>query len=150
MPLSISGSIDLTIPTILPRQSFTPTIGGGITGSSNNTAMWWRVGQNLYMEGRVNFTGANPGSGLLTVSVPSGLTINTNALSCGSDSYYSFTSLLGSAYFFIAGAGWKFLYPVFNSTTTFYLVENTQSMTVDLFSPGDSFAYTVSVPILGW
>lgn len=136
--------------TITQPTAFTPTIGGGITGSSNNKAMWWRVGPILHMEGRVNFTGANPGTGILTVAVPNGLTINENALACGSNSYYSFTSLLGNATYFIAGAGWKFLEPVHNDTTTIQFFENTQAMTVDLFLPGDSFSYNVAMPILGW
>lgn len=148
--MAISGAIDVTIPIILPRQSFTPTIGGGVTNSTDNKAMWWRVGQTLWMEGRVQFPGANLGSGLLTVAVPSGLIINENALACGSNSYYSFTSLLGNATYFISGSGWKFLEPVHNDTTTIQFFENTQAMTVDLFAPGDAFSYNVSVPILGW
>jgi hypothetical protein len=136
------------------RTAYTPALGGSPTNVLLNSAFYWRVGPNIHIEGQLNFNGTSAGSGDLTIALPAPaavqLLIDTAQISGGTDTSNQGTTKLGDAEFFIQGAGWKFAYPQYNSTSTVYFAENTQHIGAGDFANGDSFKYYITAPIVGW
>lgn len=134
-------------------QSYTPT--GSWTANTTYTGKYARVGQNLLLDILVSTSGA-PTAASLTVNIPSGLVIDTSALT----SFVNGLSTLG-------GVG-----VVNDSTTTAYNIQVVYSSTTAVrvlfqnnasgaqtavnatapitFGAGDSVNFQCSVPIVGY
>ncbi len=138
------------------RTYFDPALDSGITGSIVSRAFWWRDGNNLNVEGTITFQGAGAGTAneAITIGLPvissTQLLINTTQLSNGTCSTNQGATQLGYAHYFISGSGWKFLYPVFNTTGAVKFVENNQALSTGQLNAGDGIKYFITAPIIGW
>ncbi len=146
------ASIDLGLPVVTQRVAYTPTLDSGISGSITSTAFWWREGQHINITGLITFSGADGGGAAedITVALPQGLTIYTNSLPGGTANSNQAGSQLGYGHYFIQGSGWKFIYPIFNTTNSVYFIENTQHITAAQMQPGDGVKYFIQAPVVGW
>lgn len=147
--MATSGSIDLTVPLISNPVAYTPTLDSGITNTVINTAYWYRVGESVFINGLLTFNGNGGAAEEFTISLPSGIIINTAVLAGGTATSNQGATMLGFGYWFIQGSGWKFVYPNFNTTGSVFFVENTQHIQAAEFNNGDGFRYEIIVPILG-
>jgi hypothetical protein len=119
------------------------------TSVSLNTAQYRRVGSDLIISGLVDYNGAGA-SGTFTVSLPSGDSIDPNAVTSttvGSPNFgqWGWFDATGSA----ASRGG---YVTYNTATTLQFQRNDTSNPVDssAFAASDKINFQVAVPIAGW
>lgn len=134
--------------------NYTPVLDSGITNVDGNSAFWWRVANRINIEGTITFSGNGGGAEDITVALPLvnavQLLWDTAQLSGGTATSNKAASMMGWGYYFIQGSGWKFIYPVYNSTSTVYFVENTQHVQASGLNNGDGLRYFLTGPIAGW
>jgi hypothetical protein len=129
--------------------SYTPILGlTGLTGDGK----WWREGAFLCVHGSAVYASAVSGTSL-TVSIPSGLTIDTSALPTLNE------LVLGTVGGIDNGVAWVGGWIGYNTTTTVIIYAKTattyQYGTVTASAPftlaaGDRFNWQFKVPITGW
>ena len=145
--------------------SYTPTLFGGTNGSTftNNTTNgeWRRVGSNLEISIRTNFTGApGTGTGGFSWTLPTGLVIDTARLPLVSNTF----AALGNGNFAKNSTtnAHTIITPMYTPFDT--TINQTTSVVcyyqggITLLSPtnlvtvasGDDIAFTATVPIVGW
>ena len=141
-------------PQIIPQgavttdwQVYTPTVAGqGSATFSFNTAYWRRVGDDLELRGFLATNAAGSGASNLTLSLPSGLVMDTAKISASSP-----TVLPG--YGTISNPNNTFIMPSGASTTTIFFYKNGTALQVltgsDLTS-STSIEWAIKVPITGW
>ena len=141
-------------PQIIPQgaivtdwQAYTPTVAGqGSATFSFNTAYWRRVGDDLELRGFLASNVAGSGASNLTLSLPSGLVMDTAKISASSP-----TVLPG--YGTISNPNNTFIMPSGASTTTIFFYKNGTALQVltgsDLTS-STSIEWAIKVPITGW
>lgn len=147
------GAIDLSIPVITRRQSIVPVYDTGMTNSVTSSLWLWREGQHLCGDGKISFAAQAAVGETLTISVqnfPGFTSFDINSLPGGALNTNQGTSLVGYSYWFIQGSGWKFLYPAYNTSNSFYFVENTQVLQANEPNTGDAINYYIKVPVTGW
>jgi hypothetical protein len=129
-------------------KSYTPTLTW-VSNVSSNTAFWRRVGDSLEVEGNIVVSGA-PTSATLTVTLPSGLSVDTAKLS---------TSSTGSAVVGLATANDSGNTHVgkaeYLSTTTIRFSGDDGTSVWNATNPftfgaSDEVSYRFTVPISGW
>lgn len=132
-------------------QSYTATYSS-LTNATAST-FWKRDGQHLLIEGKVSWTGAG-GAGNFTVDLPGAEAgtplIDTAALPGGTGTSNQAASLLGDGYWFDSGTGWAYIYARYVDTNTVGFVRNPQVVDGGDFANGDSFNFSLKLPIVGW
>lgn len=126
---------------------YTPTLSS-TTGVSGNVAFHSRRGEKLHVNGYVTWNGTGGGS-TFTVSIPSGLTIDTAKL----PSTTNLASRLGSGRWFDSGSTTRPENVEYSSTTSiqFRADDSTGGVPIGTgFASGDFLAYDFDVPIVGW
>ncbi len=126
--------------------SYTPTLSNA-TNATVNMSTYSRVGDKLKINGLITWAGAGGGS-TFTVSLPSGLTIDTAKIKNNVES-----SLLGTALWQDSGTAFKTVAVEYSSTTVVQFEEVTSSTGVLVgtgFASGDTLSYYFEVPIVGW
>lgn len=139
----------LQVPTT-HRVSYVPAISGSITNVASNLAFWWRIDQHMFVDWLITFNGNGGLAADLVLPLPPGFTIDTSSIPGGSAVSNQGANLIGEAYFFIQGGGWKFLYANFNTTSSVYFVENTQHLQANEPNAGDGIRAFLCMPIAGW
>lgn len=142
MPVGMAGS---------DSQTYTPTFTGFTTAFNGSTAFtYWRVGEMLHIQGTIKI-GTNLPNGIITFTLPAGLTPNWTKYNLGIiglDSYQK----LGNAYAYGSasftgevsrqGAG---------NTISFTGSSGEWNATVPFtFAATDTIQFQMSVPIIGW
>ncbi len=138
-----SQEFRLTTPT-----TYSPTISNTDTVSSS-VFKYWREGKYLAIDGILNYNNAGA-AGAVTISLPTGLVIDTSYLSSGTNTASATATLLGHGQWFDAGVGWKACWPRYASTTTFNIATVNQAWSNDIAGNGDSIQIRVYVPIVSW
>lgn len=125
--------------------NYTPTVSN-TTNVNVRTAYWRRVGDSLEVRGYIGWNGTGAGAAF-TVSLPSGLSIDTNKTS----SIVTETSL-GYLQFKDSGVSYRVGNVVYDSTTAvkFVLDSATDALLGTGFTTSDSLFFTFTVPIAGW
>ena len=138
------GPVNLAFGSIeTDEESYTPTLGGS-PSVSGNVAYWKRSGDSLFVRGR--FFVVSGGSGILTISLPPGLSADTSKFSVISDTN------VGTGYWNDAGTGFFTLNARGNSTTNvaFFRDSDIGSFNASSLAVNDTVTYTFRVPIAGW
>ena len=133
--------------TTIPA-SYSPTISNTDTVSSS-VFKYWREGKYLNIDGILNYNGVGA-AGTVTITIPTGLVMDTSHLSSGTNTANATATLLGSGQWFDSGVGWKSCWPRYNSTTTFNIATVNQAWSNDIAGNGDSIQVRVIVPVVGW
>lgn len=124
-----------------------------IASSTNVTIVTkcYRDGQFLIIEGKAKWTGAG-GAGNLTITLPTvgAPLISTADLVGGTGVANDTVTRVGAGHWFDSGVGWRDVYPIFASTTTFNFAMTDQILAGDQFASGDSLNFDVKLPIVGW
>lgn len=150
MSLGGGGFVQSTLQFPLTRRvAYTPTLSAGATNITANTAFWWRDNQHMFIDWQITFGGDGGTGADATITIPTGA-IDTSVLCGGTDTSNKAASMVGQGYYFIQGAGWKFLYGSFATTTTLYFIENSQHLQWNQLHDGDGVRMTIRVPIVGW
>lgn len=127
------------------RTSYTPTLSGFTGGTQTlSLAYWWRRGNEIYGAVRYTLSGTQTGASSVTISLPSGTTIDTTTIgTSGYDQSGTFRSP-GSTSFFGSVA--------YNSTTAFGLTKNNTgaNMAGADFAGAVEFDVWFHFPITGW
>lgn len=132
--------------------SFTPT--GSWVSNTTYSGRWRRVGDKAEIQYSLQITGGVTAASL-TVSIPSGLSIDSSKLIGGLDAPVGFGSFLD------AGNYYGIATPFYNTSTTLLVrggaVSGTQSLlaqvtqtTPQTWASGDSITFTAELPIVGW
>jgi hypothetical protein len=139
-------------PVVTDWQSYTPT--GSWTSNTTYTGLWRRVGKQIEVQANLTLSGA-PNAASLTISIPSGYSIDTSNMVNGT----SQDQWVGGGAGIRTGTAHLVLSAVYNNTTSiqvgyqnsilgqFANVTNTAPYT---FGNGDTIQVTFKVPILGW
>jgi hypothetical protein len=125
---------------------YTPTLGNG-GGVATSTHYWSREGKFIHIQGYLEWSSAGSGS-TLTVSLPSGLTIDTDYIRASVQN-----SVHGDGQWLDNGTARKGLNVVYNTTNNFGFEEITNSagaVTGSFFASGDVLTYNLRFPIVGW
>jgi hypothetical protein len=134
-------------------QSFTPT--GSMSTNTTYTGRYRRVGDSIQVNANVAWSGA-PNAVNLTVSIPSGLTIDTTKMVPGTG--VATSGIFGTGAGTLAGASKQVLVS-YNSTTSVIptiqtsLTGSASAVTATsggTIQNGDNLSLTFQVPILGW
>jgi hypothetical protein len=151
--ISVAPSDVARGPIITDWVEYTPT--GGWTGSVTYTGKWRRIGDSAEIEIGVLASGAPTGTNLNTITMPSGLTIDTDKLS---ESTFA-RNVFGTGQGVDTGASLYQLLAVGDTSTantirilydagsTAGQVTKTAPFTV---ASGDTFTVKALVPIQGW
>lgn len=120
---------------------WTPTFGGWSVSSSD--LKWRRVGDNLHAIGTFQMT---TGAGAMTMSLPNGLTIDSNKIS--TSNYQT----VGMASISTASAHWATILAQGNLSTVTFGLHNVSSSGNTPFTSwsAERFQLNFSVPITGW
>lgn len=133
------------------RVAYTPTLDAGMTNVATNAAFWWRIGDSIYIEGGFTISGGGGGAAeTITVSLPSGLLVNTAKLSTGTSTTNPGGPLFGACVWFQQGAAWRVVWPTYSTTSNFRFYNNTQIFSADQLGDGDGVHYNINLPISGW
>lgn len=143
--LKVGPSIISTAAVVTDLVNYTPTVSN-TTNVNVRTAYWRRVGDSLEVRGYIGWSGTGAGAAF-TVSLPSGLSIDTNKTS----SIVTETSL-GYLQFKDSGVSYRAGNVVYDSTTAvkFVLDSATDALLGTGFTVSDSLFFTFTVPIAGW
>lgn len=144
-----------SIATVTPWVAYTPT--GSWVSNTTYTGLWRRVGDTLEARAKAATSGA-PTNTQLTISIPSGLTIDTTKLLTTTQ---GFASILGEVVAVDAAAAIYFGAVVYNDTTSVYgyvfsasgayaQAANFSTTAPFTFGSGDSVEFKFKVPIVGW
>lgn len=143
--VSVGPQITAAGAAISDWAAYTPTVTNGGTTSAN-TGMWRRVGDSIQIQIRTSFTGA--GSGVVTYSIPSGLSIDTARLSNSTQ----YRAMLGSGMWLNSGTDYEHLGVVYSSTTAIAFQQQAASAEFNgtLLATGDNIYAEFMAPIVGW
>lgn len=137
------GPTNLSFGAIVTdMESYSPTISQAtVTGS---TAFYKRVGDSLYVQGRFFVT--TGGSGVLTIPLPPGLSIDSNKVANASQ------SSVGDGFWVDSGTGFFSLSARTDTSTTiaFYQDGAGASFNGSSLAANDIISYNFEVPIVGW
>lgn len=130
-------------------ETYTPTVSW--TTNTTASALWRRDGPDIKVQFSVSATGA-PGSGNLTLSIPSGIVANASKMATGTRQYG------GTAYIFDASTGatrvLAAVEPIFPGGTTVQFIASGNSLvspTVPFtWASGDIIYGEFSLPVVGW
>lgn len=127
--------------------SYTPTLSS-TTNVSLNTSYWKRVGNGIILELGVEWNGAG-GAGTFTLSLPSGLSIDTTALPAIGNSTVKLG--VGERYQDTSGE-YRLMTVLLNSSTTLSFIgrDGTSPFAGTDFADQDSLQAEVFIPISGW
>ena len=135
-----------------PNTVNSPVTYVATLSSATNTAQViksYRDGQFLKIDGKITWSGAG-GAGTFSMSIPSGLVMDTAFLVGGTTITNQGVTMVGYGYWFDSGNGWLFIYPTYASTTTINFVMNTQLLDGGQLAAGDAINFHIEVPIVGW
>lgn len=130
-------------------ETYTPTVSW--TSNTTASALWRRDGPDIKVQFSVSATGT-PGSGNLTLSIPSGIVANASKMATGTRQYG------GTAYIFDASTGatrvLAAVEPIFPGGTTVQFIASGNSLvspTVPFtWASGDIIYGEFSLPVVGW
>lgn len=123
--------------------AYTPTLNSN-TSVASNTAYHRRVGDSIEIQGLVTYNGVGAATPL-TISLPTGLTLNTSKLSSGS------SSSVGTGYWSDAGTAFKNIMARANTSSfAFYDHGGAGTLGSNAFANGDVVSYSVLIPVQGW
>jgi hypothetical protein len=141
-------------PVISAVKAWTPT--GSMNTNTTYAGKYWTVGNWLWMDVKITFAGA-PNSTTLTVNLPSGFTIDTNALA---DASSTNNGTLGWGSFYDTSASIPYIATIQYENTTSIRVKSVRytSSAVDAagsqsqatpvtVAAGDSISFTARVPV---
>ena len=148
------GPVNATFSTpVTDWVSYAPT--GAWTTNTTYTGRWRRVGDSMEVQARVTVAGGAPGSGNLTVTLPSGYSIDTAKI-LGTVQY---SVAMGTGQIIDSGSGAHVIQPSYNNATSVGLLYQSalsggQSVVTPTapitFASGDTVEVTFRVPIVGW
>jgi len=126
-------------------KTYTPTFTP-VTPASNN-CYYRRVGDSIEINFRCSYT-SNPGSGAVSITLPSGVTLDSSKMSATNDMG------LGAAEFFKSGVRYSAI-AIFGTTTSVYFLVPTSVVSSGLLdgsviNNGDSFGGILTLPVVGW
>lgn len=125
-------------------DSYTPVLNSN-TGVSVNTAKWRRIGDTVYVQGKLTYNGTGSSSSL-TVSVPTGLSIDSSKLgSSSSDKQTLGNGLSNLATLEVASAVWDS-----GNNIAFYKNNTSGLLQSSTFTASAEFTYEFFSPIQGW
>lgn len=76
----VTTEVPVDVPVVTAWESYTPTISN-LVGGANISFKYRRVGSNVEINGRLQTTTASPSNSTLAIGLPSGLTIDSSAIS---------------------------------------------------------------------
>lgn len=127
--------------------SYSPTLSSS-SNVSTSTCWYRRTGDTIHVKGEIVWSGAG-GGGTFTVSLPSGMSIDTNK--------YSTTSIENTVHgwgqWFDNGTARKSVGLIYNDTTTVAFEEWTSSagsIAGTSFASGDHLSFQFFAPVTGW
>lgn len=143
----VTNNVPTNVPIVTASEPITITFtsGGTISGQKVNQA---RVGDKLFLEGSVNFSGAGSGS-IFQINMPTGLNIDTSKIDSATGSYGNH---IGTAGWWDNGVGSKQLMPWVNSSTriSFAIHGSFSNLLGSDLAVNDSIAFAIFVPIAEW
>lgn len=148
-----------TGPLYLSRTTFTPTLttGSGALSNYSSTGQYWVVGDTLYVDGQISFSGASSSFTQIFVDIPTGFTLNLPDTTVGrylaGEVKMLDAGVLGYSVGPVAyesGNKFQLLYSVISTHTGNVpvaggVIQNTIPFT---FGSGDSINYSFKVPIV--
>lgn len=128
-------------------QSYTPTVSNLGTGSSTNTGRWRRIGDSAQIEFNIQKdASAGSGTGTVTISLPSGLVVDTSKFSAS-----SFNGHVGTLYTNDSTqAASNNAVQYVNSVSGIVLLYGTISLQGLNMSANNTWRGVITLPILGW
>jgi hypothetical protein len=132
--------------------SYTPT--GSFTTNTTYSGFWRRVGKNLEAKIRMSFAGATNATTLSSITLPSGLSIDT-AIVASSNAYIGSgvlvdTTVNGYPLTVLPNGTGAVVPLVHNASTTYALTNNITNTAPFSIGSGDFIDFDFSVPIVGW
>ena len=146
--------LERRIPSIWTTYTPTITSASGSLTNYTTTAQWRRVGSNIEVQGRIQFTGAPGTWSSPFIAPPTGISFDgTNLISSG--------TLLGQCYLEDSGTAVNLATVVYNGTTTVFIQSLTSSaayVTASSVTQAIPYAWAVndrmhfnfSAPVSGW
>lgn len=137
--------------------AYTPSFGTGFGTVTNASAHWTRRGSYLKVIGTCNPPGSGVGSNPYSISLPSGLSLDTNSLSINSNSLGSAGCIVGEGSQNTNSSSMRIATAPGTSTSLVYLCPNFTSSTANvppsastLLDNNGTFSFYFEVPISGW
>lgn len=138
--------------------AYTPTLTGGASFTDEGI-FWHREGKFLVARGTGTIT--TPNASAFTVSLPTGLTVDSSTQSTTTDSnsvgvLYKISGTVASTYATVSQGPWvAFTDTAASSSIAYFSRSNTGSRFTkspgnDLFATGDRFRFEFKIPIQGW
>ena len=147
--IKVKPSVYVYGTPITDKKAFTPTFTGFGTVSNNN-CFWWREGDSLSME--INFTSGTSTATTASVSLPSGLSIDTSKLDTSGSNIFGF-GIVSSA----AAVTWCLIAANTGGTVLYFSQQSASNSGIgplngsNYLSSGQSAHFIVrNVPIQGW
>lgn len=147
------GPTNLAFGTVVTDwEGYTPTFSGINAGTApNQIYRWRRVGDTMEVTGFVEAGGTGMNiSDAVTVSIPSGYTIDTNKIKASLEQNLGSVSLLDQLVRrYVGSVNYSSLTSVRFVVDTNFLAPNIPS-TAWFDSPSDAISWSFKVPIVGW
>lgn len=143
--IAVSPSVYIFGSPVLDKADYVPTLSNSTNATVTKSTVAYR-GDTAIIEGYITWSGAGGGS-TFTVSIPSGLTIDTNKINASAQN-----TNLGSGIWFDNGTARKGVSVLYSSTTVVQFEEITASAGALVgtgFASGDVLSYRFEVPITG-
>lgn len=145
--VSVGPGVRVSGPVVTDSESYTPTVSNLGSGSTDSAIVYYsRIGDKLIGQGKVvKDTTAGTGTSVVTVSLPSGLAIDTNKVPSA-----DFNQNIGSAQLQDGATRTEGVVQINNSTSIGFVMSGTNSLTGSEFGASDQLSFTFTVPIQGW
>jgi hypothetical protein len=149
LTIACDGSAWYILDRRIPCEvaSYSPTLSSS-TNVSTSSCLWHREGDMLHINGEIVWNG-NGGGASFTISLPSGLTVDTSKYATVS----SENTIHGFGQWFDNGTARKAVGVFYNDTTTFGFEEWTSSagaIAGTSFANGDHLSFHAWMPITNW